>query len=219
MKTIMWKNRILRGLMIACALVLTGESYGQVFTAELIPDNIWERMQGRSYPEEGGIARSELRWLRLSYYDFDRKEHVGEMVCNRLIADDMLYIFRELYREHYPIARMRLTDEYGGSDIRSMADNNTSCFCHRNIAGSNKLSKHGRGMAVDINPLYNPCVYLRTGKVEPKEGEAYARDRNTRKDIPGKIDTSDLCYRLFTERGFKWGGHWKSLRDYQHFEK
>ena len=26
-------------------------------------------------------------------------------------------------------------------------------------------------------------------------------------------------YRLMKEYGFEWGGDWKSLKDYQHFEK
>ena len=190
----------------------------QVFTAQNIPDSIWTRMQGRSYPQECGLARSELRYLELSHYDFEGQEHVGQMVCNRQIADDLLYIFRKLYEAEYPIARMRLIDEYEADDHRSMADNNTSCFCYRRIAGSNSLSKHSRGMAVDVNPLYNPCLYVRSGRVLPPEGKAYAHDRAKRKDMPGKIDTADLCYRLFLSRGFRWGGSWRSLKDYQHFE-
>ena len=200
-------------LMLRC-LVLSA----QVFTTQEIPDSIWTRMQGRSYPQECGIARSELRYLELSHYDFDGQEHIGQMVCNRQIADDLLYIFRKLYEAEYPIGRMRLIDDYDASDQHSMADNNTSCFCYRRIAGSNSLSKHSRGMAVDVNPLYNPCLYVRSGRVLPPEGKAYAHDRVKRKDIPGKIDTADLCYRLFLSRGFRWGGSWRSLKDYQHFE-
>ena len=84
----------------------------QVFTAQNIPDSIWTRMQGRSYPQECGIARSELCYLELSHYDFNGEEHIGQMVCNRQIAEDLLYIFSELYKVRYPIARMRLIDDY-----------------------------------------------------------------------------------------------------------
>ena len=114
---------------------------------------------------------------------------------------------------------MRLIDDYGADDARSMAANNTSCFCYRRVAGSTALSKHSRGMAVDVNPLYNPCVYVRSGRVLPPEGRAYAHGRDRRKDIPGKIDATDLCYRLFVSRGFRWGGAWRILKDYHHFEK
>ena len=212
------KNLLRYAMCLAMQLQLLSLQ-AQVFKAQNIPDSIWTRMQGRSYPQECGIARSELRYLELSHYDFDGEEHIGQMVCNRQIADDLLYIFRKLYEAEYPIARMRLIDDYDASDQCSMADNNTSCFCYRRIAGSETLSKHSRGMAVDVNPLYNPCLYVRSGRVLPPEGKAYAYNRSKRKDIPGMIDASDLCYRLFLSRGFRWGGSWRSLKDYQHFEK
>ncbi|MBQ8128592.1 MAG: M15 family metallopeptidase, partial [Prevotella sp.] len=37
-------------------------------------------------------------------------------------------------------------------------------------------------------------------------------------DFPYKIDHNDLCFRLFTEAGFEWGGDWTSCKDFQHFE-
>lgn len=194
-------------------------SNGQVFTSVEIPDSIWHRMQGRSYPQGCEVPKSDLRYLELSYVDFEGHEHLGQMVCNRHIADNLLYIFRRLYEARYPIASMRLIDDYGADDARSMAANNTSCFCYRRVAGSTALSKHSRGMAVDVNPLYNPCVYVSSGRVLPPEGRDYAHGRDRRKDIPGKIDATDLCYRLFVSRGFRWGGAWRSLKDYQHFEK
>ena len=194
-------------------------SNGQVFTSVEMPDSIWHRMQGRSYPQGCEVPRSDLRYLELSYVDFEGHEHLGQMVCNRHIADDLLYIFRRLYEARYPIASMRLIDDYGADDARSMAANNTSCFCYRRVAGSTALSKHSCGMAVDVNPLYNPCVYVRSGRVLPPEGRDYAHGRDRRKDIPGKIDATDLCYRLFVSRGFRWGGSWRSLKDYQHFER
>ena len=32
------------------------------------------------------------------------------------------------------------------------------------------------------------------------------------------IGRDDLCFRLFTEAGFEWGGDWTTRKDYQHFE-
>ena len=37
--------------------------------------------------------------------------------------------------------------------------------------------------------------------------------------FPYKIKRGDLCYRLFIQHGFRWGGDWKSKKDYQHFER
>lgn len=73
-------------------------------------------------------------------------------------------------------------------------------------------------MAVDINTLYNPYVKTVDGEltIEPAGAGDYV-DRNA--DFPYKIDHDDLCYQLFTEHGFTWGGDWTSCKDYQHFEK
>ena len=191
----------------------------QEFSSQPIPDSVFQRMQGRSWPEGCTIHRADLRYLRLLHYDAEKRQHVGEMVCNKAIADDLIEIFKELYRQKYPIQRIRLIDDYDASDERSMRDNNSSCFCYRRISGTTKLSKHAQGMAVDINTLYNP--YVRTGKngrriVEPATATKYV-DR--RKSFPYKIVKGDLLHRLFLQHGFKWGGSWRTMKDWQHFEK
>ena len=88
-------------------------------------------------------------------------------------------------------------------------------------SSTTKISKHGLGLAIDINTLYNPYVKQKDDEswhIEPATGEPYAFDRENKTDIPYKIDHNDLAYRLFTEAGFEWGGDWTSLKDYQHFE-
>lgn len=172
-------------------------SWGQTFTIS---------------PEEG---KPHLRHLHLSHYDFQGKEHIGELICNEAIAEDLVDIFRELYKAHYPIERMRPIQEYDNDDETSMSANNTSCYCYRTIAGTQRLSKHATGMAVDINPRLNPCVKLRTGEISPRNGTPYAHKRQG----TGVITRDDLCYRLFVKHGFRWGGAWRNIKDYQHFEK
>ena len=39
-----------------------------------------------------------------------------------------------------------------------MEADNTSCFNYRVVAGTNRVSKHGLGTAVDINPRENPYL-------------------------------------------------------------
>jgi hypothetical protein len=145
---------------------------------------------------------------------FDGETHVGELVCNRAVAEDLLEVFRILYEKGYPIERIRLIDEYEADDERSMADNNSSAFCFRRVAGKEELSNHSTGRAVDINPLYNP--YITERGFTPLNGGDYV-DRS--RDFPHKIDENDLCYRLLTELGFEWGGHWSHAKDYQHFQR
>ena len=172
-------------------------------------------MQAQQVVKPEGVV---LDTLKVQYIDLEGVRHEGEIICNHLITQDLREIFAELYKAKYPIERIRPISEYGNDDERSMSDNNTSCFCYRVVSGTTKLSKHAMGMAIDVNPRYNPYVHTVNGtlKVEPSTGRPYI-DRN--KSFKYKITTSDLCYRLFIQHGFRWGGAWRSLKDYQHFEK
>lgn len=182
-----------------------------------ITKKIWKRIQGKSYKSNCTVPKKELRYLHVLHKDKDGNVLEGEMICNVKIADKLLKIFRKLYKESYPIEKIRLIDEYDADDEASMEDNNSSCFNFRFISHTKKVSKHGLGMAVDINTLYNPYVKTVNGKevVEPVTGKKYT-DRS--KKFAYKIEKGDLCYRLFKKYGFEWGGDWKSVKDYQHFE-
>lgn len=190
------------------------------FKIEPLSDEVMGRMLGKSYPKDCPIPRSELRYLTVLHVGAQGETLHGELVCNKLIAGKLLRIFRKLYEAGYKIERMQLIDDYDANDEKSMTANNTSCFCFRQVTGSKTISLHGRGLAIDINPLYNPCVRTVGGKqrVEPAAGKPYISNRAGRSDIPLKIDANDLAYRLFIAEGFQWGGNWKSLKDYQHFE-
>lgn len=192
--------------------VVARRGVSSFFSVSKISDSVFERMRGRSYKEGCRVAREELRYLLCLHKDAQGRSIVGEMVVNRAIANDILEILRKLYDAHYPIERMRLIDDYGADDERSMAANNSSAFNYRITTGSTKLSAHARGLAVDINPLYNPCRRTVGGKVQ---GRKYLQ-REAK--FPYKIVKGDLCYRLFTSRGFVWGGNWRTVKDYQHFE-
>ncbi len=188
------------------------------FAADPIPDGVWARMQGKTYKENPYIGRDDLRHVRALHWDYDNQMHIGEMVCNKQIADRVASILRQLFDAKYPIQRMLLPDVYDADDETQMRANNSSCFCYRAIAGSTTLSKHARGLAVDINTLYNPYYKDRadgTRFIQPATAAEYC-DRT--QDFPYKIDHDDLCYRLFTAAGFEWGGDWTTCKDYQHFE-
>ena len=114
-----------------------------VFVSQPIPDYIYEKMLGKSIPQESkdDVDISKLSYLQISYYGFDGKTHVGEMIVNAKVANDVLETFKEIYNIKYPIEKMRLIDEYDANDEASMTDNNTSCFCYRVIARNNKYLK------------------------------------------------------------------------------
>lgn len=183
-----------------------------------IPDTIFALMQGKSFKEDCTVPRSDLRYLLCLHRDIKGRALVGEMVVNKKISSTVLNILHQLYKANYPIERMRLVDYWDADDEMTMRDNNSSSFNFRFISHTTTVSKHGRGVAIDINTLYNPYHKILddgTEVIEPATGTPYL-DRS--KSFPYKIEKGDLCYKLFTENGFEWGGDWTTRKDYQHFE-
>lgn len=194
------------------------EEYMTGFTIEPISDEIFSRMKGKTFKDNCTTPREELRYLKVLTKDLEGITKVGELVCHESIAKDLIEILEQLYEASYPIERMELIDEYDAIDEASMRVNNSSAFNFRTISYTDIVSKHGLGLAIDINPLYNPYTKMVDGKqsIEPANGAPYL-DREA--DFPYKIEPDDLCCRLFKEHGFEWGGDWKDSKDWQHFEK
>lgn len=199
--------------------LVTKENFNNWFVADTISDEVFTRIKGKSFSASCTVPRSDLRYITLIHHNKNGKIQRGELICNKSIAKDLIDIFKELYQADYVIERMVLVDEYDANDEKSMAANNSSCFNFRFVTGTKTVSKHGTGRAIDINPLYNPCYDTRNGKTEPAAGKPYAINRTGRKYNISFINTQDLCYKLFIAHGFKWGGNWKTKKDYQHFEK
>jgi hypothetical protein len=160
------------------------------------------------------VAPSSLRRLRLSYWGFDGKRHVGTLVVNVSAVGDLTVVFRRLYRARFPIRRMRPIDAYGGNDERSLAADNTAAFnCRYTVGpGPKRWSAHAYGVAIDVNPVENP--YLENGRVHPLAGKAYLDRSNVR---PGMAVRGGLLVSAFAAVGWQWGGRWRGTPDYQHF--
>jgi poly-gamma-glutamate synthesis protein (capsule biosynthesis protein) len=107
---------------------------------------------------------------------------------------------------------MRLIEDYGADDHRSMAADNTSAFNGRYVSGTRRWSMHAYGIAIDLNPVENP--YVSGSYVSPREGRIYA-DRSLRRR--GMIRSRGAVVRAFADIGWEWGGYWRPTRDYQHF--
>ena len=137
------------------AVDLASDEQGDFYMTE-ITDEIFDRIKGKSFKDDCTLPREDLRYLHVLHTDIDGNVHEGEMIVNYHIAQDVLDILRELYENDYPIERIRLVDEYDADDEMSMRDNNSSSFNFRFISHTNRVSKHGLGLAVDINTLYNP---------------------------------------------------------------
>ena len=194
-------------------------TYMENFYYEPLSEDVIARITGISYVDNDNVSLEDLRYCSLLYNDFEGNTQTGEMICNKKIAEDVIEIFYELYASGYQIESIKLIDEFSGDDTASMEANNTSCFNYRVVDGTTRLSNHAYGLAIDLNPYYNPYITYNndgTTNVSP-EGSRQYEDRTAA--FPYKIDENDLAYRLFKDHGFTWGGNWNSVKDYQHFER
>lgn len=206
---------------------ITATDLSQYFRAyEIIEgDAVYNRIIGKSYQINDNVALSDLRYLKVLHYNFDAEVQVGELIVNAKLAEDFLNAFKSLYEYQYQIQSMYLIDNYwtgngASSDNASIDVNNTSAFCYRVATNSSNLSKHAYGCAIDINSQQNPYVtYDASGKGTCYHENAIQYvDRSS--GLAHVITHEDICYQVFTELGFKWGGDWTGdVRDFQHFEK
>ena len=169
---------------------------------------------GQSWAPGCPVGPEQLRRVTVSHLGLDNNTHRGELIVHRDVVDQVIAIFADLHRIGYPIEKMRNVAHYPGADDEaSMRDNNTSAFNCRRIPGSGNWALHAYGRAIDVNPLLNP--YLDGDGVQPGNAEVFLdRDRID----PGLLHDGDPAVRAFTDRGWRWGGHWRSPIDYQHFE-
>ena len=159
------------------------------------------------------VSLGQLRYLRISYWGFDGRAHLGEMVVNASAAQGLRRVFADLFGARFPIRRMRLVDRYGGSDYASIQADNTSAFNCRDATGSSRWSEHAYGLAVDINPIENPYVYANGTTTHPAS-DPYLDRSDVR---PGMAVAGGTLVRAFTAIGWGWGGRWPAPTDYQHF--
>ena len=197
---------------------LTEEIIAQNFYMSAVSEELKERiLQNLDDTAQYEQLLQQQMYVHVLHYDFDENVRTGELLVYTGIAQSVLDVFQELFVAQYPIEKIKLVSEYGWDDTASMQDNNTSAFNFRTIAGTEEWSKHALGMAIDINPLYNPYVYRQGDcvSVQPRTAGSYA-DRSA--ECAYYIQAGDVCYEAFISRGFSWGGDWENPKDYQHFQ-
>ena len=182
----------------------------QATKSEVIIDSDYtleEALKGITIPTS---VKEELEIVTVSYYGFDGLLHRGQIIVNKKVTADIVEIFNVIREIRFPVEKVVPMVEYNWSDEKSMRDNNTSSFNYRFLSGSKLLSMHASGLAVDINPKQNP--YVKNGSHSPA-GSKYELEEH------GTICPDSEIVKAFKERGWSWGGEWKSLKDYQHFQK
>ncbi len=192
------------------------------YTISNINQEVHKRMiLGNSYKENCPIPLKDLRYLTLDYINFEGNKKVGELIVHKDVSIEIIEIFENLYEIKYPIYKMELVSNFNANDFNSIEANNTSAYNCRNIEGTNKWSRHAFGKAIDINPIQNPYI-SKKGNISHKESQIFRnRIRTNPFDFNQRavILKNDEIVKLFKTHGWIWGGDWKTIKDYQHFDK
>ncbi|MGN8244734.1 M15 family metallopeptidase [Cellulomonas soli] len=189
----------------------TADEQRFVAAVQEIGPELAARMTPTSWREGCPVPLADLRYVTLTHRTFEGRTATGELVVHADVADAVVGVFAALFDAGYPVRSLRLVDDFGGSDDDSMAADNTSAFNCRAITGGTGWSEHAYGRAIDLNPVENP--YVRGTHVAPAAGAAYA----SRPEVPGVLHDGDAVVQAFADAGWRWGGHWDSPVDYQHF--
>lgn len=169
-------------------------------------------MTGVTWTEGCPVGLDALATVEVTHWGLDGRVRTGQLVVAGAHADAIVRVFERLYAERFPMQSVRPAREFGGDDDAMMRENNTSAFNCRRVAGGSRYSDHSHGHALDLNPLINP--YVRGDRVDPPGGRAYLERDPT---VPGLVVDPGPAVAAFAEAGWKWGGHWSSAKDYQHF--
>jgi len=168
-----------------------------------------EALEGLN-PSCPNAIKNNQTLLNVVYYSTDGLIHKGQIVIDRRLADDIFEVFKAAFDNKFPFTSVIPISQFDWNDADSMARNNTSSFSYRKLTGGAKLSNHAYGFAIDINPRYNPYI---KEEVTLPAGAVY--DPSS----PGTLTGEHIIVKTFIDLGWDWGGNWKTLKDYQHFEK
>ena len=136
-----------------------------------------------------------------------------------MAAAPLARVFEQLYRLHFPIRHMLLSDSYGPkSGQPADGDISGSFECRRAVpspcskgAVATNWSNHAYGLAVDLNPGENP--YIGCGQAQNPARLPYLDRTRIR---PGMV--TPAVVKAFRTIGWSWGGDWAgSTKDYMHF--
>ena len=165
-----------------------------------------EATQGSIAPES--MIR-QLVLLDVDYLSTDGKIHRGQVLTNKKIETHIRHMFNFMLENDFVVEKVIPIVKYDWSDSLSMDDNNSSSFCYRNAS----YSKHATGMAIDINPLFNPLRWKKSDKPNQPEGAVLDTTVN------GTLHPEHIVVKEFRRLGFRWGHTFSKYYDDHHFER
>ena len=207
-------------LYITLLLTLTAFGSFEADISQITPQIKQRMLKGNTWKKGCPVPLKDLRYLRMKHINFDGDEKMGEMIVHKDVSNEVTKIFEALYEVNYPIHKMRLVSDYKGSDWQSIEADNTSAFNCRKATGSKKFSKHSYGKAIDINPIENPYIF-RSGKSSHKASKPYLKRKRIGNSASQRamLLPHDKAVKIFKKYGWKWGGDWSGVKDFQHFSK
>jgi len=195
---------------MGCLLAPSEHAFAAAITP--VPDAVRARMTGVSWCDDPRCPRFDaLAYVTADHVTFDGGVARGELVVAAAIAPRAIELLRRLFALGFPIRQLRLVDDFGASDDRSMDADNSSAFNFRLIAGTDLISQHALGRAIDLNPIENP--WRRPDRIVPAAGAAFADRRDVR---PGMIVRPGPVVAALDELGWEWGGDWRHAFDDHH---
>ena len=185
------------------------EDYSEVESDTIIIDSRYtfaQAIEGSNAPQ---AVIDELKLIDVTYISTDEKLHQGQILTNKRLVDDLLELFDFMLDHGFVIEKAIPVVAYNWSDSLSMADNNTYSFCYRNISYSN----HAKGLAIDINPRFNPLRWK--NRDLPNEPQGAVLDTT----VNGTLHPKHSVVNEFRRRGFRWGHTFSKYWDDHHFER
>lgn len=150
------------------------------------------------------IIKPKIVDVSVPYITFDGIHTTGIIQVNDRISNQTKKVFETLERLGFRIHKI---EPANGRSDKELIDNNITTGFNLRLAispnGPKRISKHGWGLAVDINPQVNPA--------EPDCGMTFCSS------VWGILEDSHI--KEIKNLGFDWGGEiFKGFWDSHHFE-
>ncbi len=173
------------------------------------------REEAINHPDCPAEIKNRLVLVDIKFFSDNGELKDGQIVVDKDLEDDVKSLFRLITNlpaeQKFPLTSVEPIVKFNWDDEASMSVNNTSAFNYRPIAGTDRLSLHSYGFAIDVNPKINP--YIIDGKVTQPANGSYNRE------VAGTLYSGHPIVEFMKDLGWEWGGDWLDYQDYQHFQK
>ena len=162
-------------------------------------------LKSKNVPQE---IIDDLSLIDIDFRGFDNEVYRGQIIIHKDLVSSISKIFRRIFSEtDFPMTGLFPISMFNWNS--SSKYNNSGAFDWRFVLiKSDEISDHSFGAAIDINPVQNPWV---------RKGLPNSPNRPYDPDKRGALHADSDVVKIFKEEGWKWGGDWKTSKDWMHF--